>query len=234
MEAETLPSSEDVTKYKQVLVGVVGSHAYGLNTSTSDVDLRGIFVAPTKEILGIFNVPETIDRNDPDVCLHEVSKFLRLALAGNPNILEMLYLQQYTTLTQEGKLLIKIRDAFLSQRVRDSYCGYAMSQIKRLNTRAAKGDASFSSDLRKRYSKHARHCFRLIMQGNELLTTGNLTVKVADPNYLFWLGEQTPEKLEQLFQQEYNKIKTVDSILPKEPDKSRVNEALLEIREMNK
>lgn len=223
----------DVTKHKQVLVGVVGSHAYGLNTTKSDVDLRGIYVAPTKDILGIFNVPETIDRVNPDICLHEVSKFIRLALACNPNILEMLYLTGYETLTEEGKLLVDNREAFLSSRVRDAYCGYAVSQIKRLMGRAQKGDASFGSDLRKRYSKHARHCFRLIMQGNELLTSGKLTVKVDDPSHLFWIGEQSPEKLEELFLQEFDKIRMVETKLPKEPDRIKVNELLLTIRQMN-
>lgn len=229
----TEPTTEVLTNYKQILVGVVGSHAYGLNTPDSDVDLRGVFVAPTKEVLGIFNVPETIDRTEPDICIHEVSKFIRLALACNPNILEMFYLTGYETLTEEGKLLVENKEAFLSSRVRDSYAGYAMSQMKRLMGRAEKGDASFKSKLRKRYSKHARHCFRLIVQGNQLLTTGTLTVKVEDPQELFWIGEQPPDKLEKLFLQEFDKVKKVASVLPKEPDKSKVNEILLAIRGMN-
>jgi len=224
---------ENLTPHTKALVGVVGSHAYGLARQGSDVDLRGIYVATTREVLGIYNIPETIDRNEPDICLHEVSKFIRLALACNPNILEMLYLEKYEALTEEGKLLVKNREAFLSSRVRDTYCGYAVSQVKRLMTRASKGDASFGSDLRKRYSKHARHCFRLIAQGNELLTTGNLTVKVEDPDYLFWIGEQAPDKLEKLFLEEFNQLKEADSILPEEPDRPTVNKVLLKIREMN-
>jgi hypothetical protein len=211
-----------------ILVGVVGSHAYGLNHADSDVDLRGIFVAPTKDILGLQSVIETIDQTNPDICKHEVHKFMRLALAGNPNIMEMLYLDNYVKLDEYGKKLIEIRQCFLSDRVRHSYGGYAISQMKRLVNR---GDGSFSSDTRKRTAKHARHCFRLIQQGNDLLTTGVLKVKVDDPEYLFWLGDQDVDKLEQLFTEEFGKLDTIKTVLPPEPDWEKVNEVLLWIRE---
>lgn len=215
---------------KDILVGVVGSHAYGLNHEDSDIDLRGIYVAPTRDILGIFPVQETIDSTNPDICVHEVSKFIKLARAANPNILEMLYLEDYTTLEKEGQWLIDIRRSFLSTTVRKSYGGYAIAQIKRLVNR---NDGSFSSDTHKRYAKHARHCFRLIAQGNELLTTGELTVKVEDPDYLFWLGKQPVETLEKLFNEEFNKLDNSKTVLPDKPDDKEINELLLEIRDKN-
>jgi hypothetical protein len=42
---------------KTILQGIVGSTAYGLATPTSDIDRMGVFVAPTKEIVG-FHPPK--------------------------------------------------------------------------------------------------------------------------------------------------------------------------------
>ena len=36
-----------------ILEGVTGSTAYGLATENSDIDIHGIYQAPTKEVLGI-------------------------------------------------------------------------------------------------------------------------------------------------------------------------------------
>lgn len=215
---------------RDILLGVVGSHAYGLATEHSDIDLRGVYLAPTESVLGIFPVQETIDKTEPDICVHELSKFIKLARQANPNILELLYLEDYKTLEKEGQWLIDIRQSFLSTRIRDTYGGYAIAQIKRLMNR---NDGSFASNTRKRYAKHARHCFRLIDQGHELLTTGNLTVKVSDPDYLFWLGEQSPETLEKLFSKEFDKLDHSKSVLPDKPNDEEINDLVLEIRLKN-
>lgn len=213
-----------------ILEGIVGSYAYGLNTEDSDIDTRGVYIYPTNIILGLLPYKDTFVTTNPDTTLYELEKFLRLALQNNPNILELFYLPEYVTLGKEGTDLILIRDAFLSQCVRNTYAGYAMSQIKRLRTREAAGDASFKSKLRKRYSKHARHCFRLITQGIEILETGNLTVKVSNPEELFAIGELPPEELEIRFAKEFSKIDQVKSSLPLEPNVSLVNDLFLSIR----
>lgn len=216
---------------KIILEGVVGSHAYGLNHADSDVDLRGVFVTPTKEILSLSKGPETIDQTDPDICWHEVEKFVRLAANGNPNILEMFWLEKYTQLTEEGQSLLDLRQAFLSQRVRKTYGGYAMAQIKRLKER---GDGSFKSKLRKRREKHARHCFRLLWQGTQILQEGNLTVSVAPyREQLFHIGTLDDDALDEMFTAAMAKMDATESTLPAEPDYAKINAALVEIRKLN-
>jgi len=235
---QTMAASYDVARWfdqcgsiqpgsKCILQAIAGSHAYGLATPDSDEDRLGVFVVPTETLLGIFQPAETVDRRDPDICFHEVGKFVRLALKANPTIMELLFLDEYELLTPIGEQIIGQRDAFLSQRISASYGGYALSQIRRLQKR---GDGEFSSKRKGRYSKHARHCFRLLQQGKELLETGVITVKVPNPKELLALGELPPVQLAEKFEEEFGKHKTVESILPEEPDYDRVNELLLRIR----
>ncbi len=213
----------------RILQCLVGSHAYGLATEESDEDRLGVFVTPTKNLLGIFQPKETVDRREPDICFHEIGKFIHLALKANPTILELLFLDDYEVLTTDGQRLIDNRNAFLSQRISASYGGYALSQIRRLQRR---DDGEFSSDVKGRYSKHARHCFRLLQQGCELLETGHLTVKVSNPEELMAIGELSPDLLSERFEDEFQKHKAIKSILPEKPDYDTVNDLLLFIRRL--
>ena len=210
-----------------ILEAVCGSLSYGLATPDSDEDLRGIFVAPTKEVLGLRKPKETIDRNNPDVCYHEIEKYLRLCLKCNPSLLEMLFMEEYRVLTEEGKALVDIRSAFLSNLVRQAYGGYAIAQARRLN---ARGDGIWDSDVRNRYAKHARHCFRLMDQGKQLLETGTLMVRVSNREELFALGELTPEEMVDKFEARFQAFDATPSVLPDKPDFEAVNRFLLEIR----
>jgi len=212
-----------------ILEAVCGSHAYGLDTPESDIDLKGVFVAPTQSILSLRKPRETIDRTDPDVCYHEVEKFIRLAMKCNPTILEMLFLDDYNILTQEGQLLVDSRKAFLSDMVRNAYHGYVFSQVRKLNSR---GD-SWDVGMKNRYKKHSRHLFRLLDQGKQLLETGTLDVKVKNRDELFAIGELTVDKLIDKFTIEFKKFENIKSILPKEPDYNRINNILLYIRKKN-
>ncbi len=212
---------------KTILAGVTGSIAYGLNTETSDEDIRGIFVSRTEDVLSIYGVPDVIDKKNPDVTYYEVLKFIRLALKANPSILELLYLEKYIKQTSEGKLLVDNRDAFLSKTVFKSYGGYAISQIRMLNRRG------YFPDKKNRYAKHARHCFRLLQQGRELLTTGTMDVKVKNRDELFALGEMSIPDLVTRFEEEFKKFDAIVSILPDTPDVKRVNDILLTIRKHN-
>jgi predicted nucleotidyltransferase len=210
-----------------VLEGITGSTAYGLATPDSDVDKHGVYQAPTREVLGLFPPKETVVTNDPDITYHEVAKFIRLAAKANPTVLEILYLDDYTIITPVGQMPIDHRQAFLSKTIYHSYGGYAIAQARRLNYR---GD-SFSSDTKHRYSKHARHCFRLLHQGRQLLETGTLDVKVQNRDELFAIGELPVSDLVDRFEAEFKAFDKIKSIVPEEPNNATLNALLVEIRE---
>lgn len=210
-----------------ILQGITGSTAYGLATPTSDIDRHGIFLAPTRAILGVVPIQESVVTTDPDVALHEVGKFVRLAMKANPTILELLWLESYEVLHPAAQLLVDNRDAFLSKIIYKSYGGYAIHQARRLN---ARGD-SYSSDTKNRTAKHSRHCMRLLQQGSQLLKTGTMSVKVANRDDLFAFGELPISDIVDRFEREFKEFDAIQTHLPDKPDVERINRLLLEIRE---
>lgn len=212
-----------------LLAGVVGSTAYGLSRRGSDEDRLGVFAAPTMSLLALEDVKETRVYSEPsDAAFHEARKYLRLALACNPTITELLWLDEYDICTPLGEVLVGIRRHFLSApKVRDSYLGYARSQLKRLENR---GDGTFSSSTANRSSKHARHMARLLEQGYSLYTRGELSVKVENPDWYSRFSEQQPEEWARWFHREAKRFEDAESCLPDRPKTDVVNEWLAAVR----
>lgn len=161
-----------------ILEAIVGSQAYGLAHADSDEDRMGVFVAPLQKVAGLDWHARHETHVDPnvDATWHEVGKFLRLVLKGNPTIVELLFASKYTILSSLGADLIARPHDFLDGgNVKSSYLGYAGGQIK-LFERTGR-------------AKSARHCLRIIEQGIDLLSTGEIDVKVRDPEYYFSLSK---------------------------------------------
>lgn len=164
-----------------LLRGIVGSNAYGLATMDSDVDYMAVYMEPQEYFLGLqlvqdkdLTVHSTSD--EKDLTAHEIGKFMRLALKSNPSILELLWLPDwaYTHISTHGEYLLDSRHWFASaDLVKNAYLGYATQQFKLLERR---GD--FGSDMKKRTEKHARHLYRLLIQGFGLYRTGELAVEL--------------------------------------------------------
>lgn len=222
----------DIVKPSNIILeAVVGSVAYGLNTEQSDEDTMGIFVAPTSQVLSLYELKKSYvhqGQDDDDWCYHEVGKFIEMALKNNPTVLELLFLDGYRTLTKQGRMLVDNRHLFLSNNIRKSYGGYAWDQTRKLN---ARGD-TFGHGRNNRYEKHARHCFRLLLQGRQLLETGTIDVRVTPEQReeLFAVGKLEPSKLVSHFSEAYKEFQTIKSILPDEPNKAEIDKLLLKIR----
>ncbi|WP_307804075.1 nucleotidyltransferase domain-containing protein [Micromonospora echinofusca] len=217
-----------------LLAGIVGSVAYGLSGPGSDVDRIGVFAAPTVAFHGLRPPRESVVTTHPDLTWHEAGKYCRLALSGNPTASELLWLPEelYETRTDLGDRLIAIRSAFLSApRVRDAYLGYATQQFRKLESR---GDGSFSADTRRRTAKHARHLARLLHQGRTLYTTGELPIRLADPEFYRAFGERVAggelAEARELLARAADGFDTAHSPLPQHPDEETVERWLLDVR----
>lgn len=218
---------------KVILKGVVGSHAYNLATENSDVDRMQIWIEPLTETLGLphKNKSKHYESDTDDLVSHEVGKFCQLALDANPNVLEFLFLPEYELVTDEGRILLDRKYSFLSEKVRKTFCGYAYGQFKKLKNR---GGDSFSSDTRLRTQKHSKHMFRLLKQGYDALTTGDLQVSLPDEQadaIKLWSQLSTVDMIDE-FERQYEIMHNVESCLPEEPNHDYINDTLATIRLM--
>jgi predicted nucleotidyltransferase len=113
----------------------VGSHAYGMNTQTSDEDFAGIFIQPIEYFFGLKAFDQQNEQSEEvDSTLYSLRKYANLAIANNPNVLELMFVDPSDMLlvTTEMSQLLNIRKSFLSQKCKKTYLGYASAQLHRI------------------------------------------------------------------------------------------------------
>jgi len=216
------------------MIGLQGSRMLGLQQSEdADYDYRGVYVARHEELLSLNNKPkETIcggssKDHEMDYVFHEVEKFFRLALKGNPSVVHLFFIPEYNLISDIGHEIVSNKNLFLSENaIRKAFGGYAMSQI--LYLKRNRGDS-------RRKEKHVRHCFRLFDSGIELLKTGNMTMPLKNPEYYISLGKliNKPgglDKLVALFEEKDREFQSVKSTLAAYPNEYMANKLLLKIR----
>jgi hypothetical protein len=119
-------------KEKIIYESTVGSHAWGLNDETSDIDKKGIFILPFPALATIYTVPDEIKDPETDSQYWEVQKAIYQALRADANTLETLWSPLVTKKTGLGEEFIKQKYMFVSKNIYGSFCRYAMSQFKKI------------------------------------------------------------------------------------------------------
>lgn len=117
-----------------------GSHAYGTNTETSDVDFRGIFGADKRMILSPFlNVKEVTDVSEEDTKYYELLNYMKLYTQGNPNVLETLWVddRHIVQSSEAYEYLRGFRQQLLSSKVAYTFTGFAHAQSTRLKNHSS-------------------------------------------------------------------------------------------------
>lgn len=232
MELETKQTAAALLTSGQSLLleAQVGSKAYGLQNAQSDTDKLAVFAATTDKVLslaGLSNLDKTIVQTNPDITCHEIGKFLQLALTANPTITELLWVESYLNSAPLGLQLVELRSSLLSTKaVIDSYIGYTYAQIKRINQMVISDHA--------RNRKHARHTFRLLIQAEQLLLTGKLTLHLGEKVELVGqmadLSVNNFAKFASVVEEKIIDLKNHKSQLPDKPDTDRVEKYLLTLR----
>lgn len=109
---------------------VSGSRAYGLDTPTSDTDIRGVFVLPKESFYSLDYIGQ-INNETNDIVYYELRKFIELCSKNNPNILELLNVPEECVLYKHP-IFDEIKlDYFLSKQCEKSFANYAYAQIKK-------------------------------------------------------------------------------------------------------
>ena len=122
-----------------ILLGLGGSYAYGTNTESSDLDIRGIATRTRRDILTGENFEQVVDV-PTDTTIYSFDKMVKLLCSANPNTLEIVGLkpEHYLYLSKAGELLLKNQNLFLSKRVINTFGGYAAGQLHRLSNKAVR------------------------------------------------------------------------------------------------
>ncbi len=118
-----------------------GSQAYGTSTPTSDLDIKGVCIEPRQYHFGFLNNFEQHEHmgsksDGVDKVIYSLKKFAKLAADCNPNIIEVLHVDQSDVLKIDefGEELRAIKDEFLSKKAKFTFSGYAHAQLKRIKT----------------------------------------------------------------------------------------------------
>lgn len=121
-----------------------GSHAYGLNIATSDTDYKGVCVKPKAAYLGFLENFEQAEHmasksEGVDSVTYSLDKFAHLAADCNPNIIEVLHVDDHDVISSDefGDELRGMRDLFMSKKAKFTFAGYAHAQLKRIKTHRA-------------------------------------------------------------------------------------------------
>lgn len=109
---------------------IAGSKAFGLDTPTSDTDIKGVFYLPKRDFYGLNYIPQ-ISNSTNDVVYYELGRFVELLLKNNPNILELLASPDDCILYKHPIMNAFMIQDFLSKLCKDTIVGYAQNQIKK-------------------------------------------------------------------------------------------------------
>ena len=122
-----------------MLLTLGGSHAYGMENENSDLDVRGIAFNTKEEIL-LGNDFEQVVDVPTDTSIYSFNKMIQLLTNNNPNTIEILGCkpEQYLYLSKLGQELLDSRKMFLSQICVHTFGGYASSQLRRMENKAAR------------------------------------------------------------------------------------------------
>ena len=110
-----------------------GSRAYGTAVEGSDTDLRGALIEPPRYVYGLENF-EQFEDLPSDTVIYSLRKFVDLLTKANPNVLELLGVEEdcIVKITEEGRIIRNHAHLFLSKRVIHSFGNYAVAQMRRL------------------------------------------------------------------------------------------------------
>lgn len=185
-----------LSKARIILEGIVGSTVHGTSVKDGleDLDLMAVAIERPEMVFGFYPEDTWVERTKPvgvrseagdiDRAVYGLRKFLSLALKGNPSILLLFFVPAP---------FIKVRDSFgeelqalaplvISKQCYSPFRGYMRQQHERL-LQIRGGRNVTRPELVEAYGydvKYASHIVRLGMQGEEILSTGRITLPMPE------------------------------------------------------
>ena len=165
----------EVAPAPPLFVSVSGAHLYGFASPDSDVDLRGAYVAPVKDLLGLRTPKETVSVTrdnagvELDFVAHEVRKYASMMLKHNGLVLEQLFSPLVVTARPELAQLRELGKGCITRGLLHHYRGFAHSRRKLLATSGAT-------------VKHLLYAYRVYLSGMHALRSGEIEANLLTLN----------------------------------------------------
>lgn len=189
-----------------IFAAVTGSRLYGTNRPDSDIDIRGVCFDPIDSLLGLDHFEQySMNKEDglkwsgsnfgilaDDVTVYGLTKFFRLCIANNPNIIELLFADNLID-NSIWKMIVSRRHLFLSTKIAHTFSGYASDQLYRI-----KGHKKWIDNPPIKPDP-MEHGMVLTKDGGQLWTNSNFHNKykslLADyTSYNTWLKNRNPAR----------------------------------------
>jgi predicted nucleotidyltransferase len=167
-----------------------GSYLYGTNTPESDVDYQGVFLPPEEYILGLDRVEildcSIISKNEKgtnnkdaiDRKFYEIRRFVELVLKGNPNIIELSFVNEENIIqiTEFGKELLNTIPLLLGRKFINSFMGFILSEKKQYE--------NVNNTTTYRNRKKAYRILLLIHEATQLIYNGRIQFPLDNSEFL--------------------------------------------------
>lgn len=167
--------------YPLIFATVSGAHLYGFPSADSDWDVRGVHVLPLREVLGLEDARETIEKSrrdsgmELDFVTHDARKFFKLLLRKNGYVLEQLYSPIVVHSTGEHEELKRIAKGCVTRHHSHHYLGFAANQWRLFE----KGQPPRLKPL--------LYIYRVLLTGIHLMRTGEVEANLVRLNDQFRL-----------------------------------------------
>lgn len=138
LKVADLVVAQESARREHVVVYLSGAHAYGFPSPDSDLDLKAIHLARTRDLLGLEPPPMTVDRAEVlagveiDYTSNELGHAIGGILGGNGNFIERVLGKTMVHAHPLLEELAPLAQASLSRRVHRHYRGFASNQAKML------------------------------------------------------------------------------------------------------
>jgi uncharacterized protein len=155
---------------RAIFACISGAHLYGFASPDSDVDLRGAYMLPASELLGLHPADETMtlvdqSRIDLDWVGHDIRKFARLMTQHNGYVLELLYSPLTVVDSPAFFELRELGKGCITRPTVRHYLGFAKGRRKRIHEPEPT-------------VKHLLYAYRVLLSGIHLMQAGEVVANI--------------------------------------------------------
>ena len=162
--------------YPLLFATISGAHLYGFPSPDSDFDLRGIHLLPLRDVVGMTEAEETVEKSgihdglEIDLVTHDAKKFFGLMLKKNGYVLEQLLSPLIVHTTPEHEELKAIAPSCITRHHAYHYFGFAETQWKLF----LKAEPP--------HVKPLLYVYRVLLTGIHLMRTGQVEANLVRLN----------------------------------------------------